>query len=385
MADNSTFSPRLARLIGFGLIGVAWALLLPVLLLLVLSYGIYSDLRASQRSHWTSGTWADVVAWQLYTAHYQPIWSSQMDSVDFDDPLVYVPRPGVSRLSAVEFDTTIHITPGRARAQPPAPADARFVVMAGDSFTMGVGAQDDETFSYVLQQTYGYHTVNTGVASYGTARELARLRKMGLLTGIDALVIQYCENDLSENEAYLKRPDGYFGYMQDAKQSWDMLHDYRPEKCTYWSVAANFFTLIRARIKAAGLWGGIELILAEKPVPFGRLSNRQSADLGGKRAADFLAVLAKFPELKDTPIVVTEMSAHAGYTGFIEALRELAKDHPNIIPVSIRYTASDFFRFDMHLNPQGNRTSAAQLDAALKPILAKRKPVVGAAALHPGY
>ena len=38
-----------------------------------------------------------------------------------------------------------------------------------------------------------------GVASYGTARELIRLEKSGLLEKIDTIILQYCNNDYHEN------------------------------------------------------------------------------------------------------------------------------------------------------------------------------------------
>jgi hypothetical protein len=37
------------------------------------------------------------------------------------------------------------------------------------------------------------------VSSYGTARELIRLEKSGLLAKVDTIIIQYCDNDLPEN------------------------------------------------------------------------------------------------------------------------------------------------------------------------------------------
>lgn len=58
---------------------------------------------------------------------------------------------------------------------------------------------DEETFAARLQALSGRPVYNLGVASYGTARELLRLEKSGLLDKVDTIILQYCNNDLSEN------------------------------------------------------------------------------------------------------------------------------------------------------------------------------------------
>jgi hypothetical protein len=50
-----------------------------------------------------------------------------------------------------------------------------------------------------LQTLSGRPVYNLGVASYGTARELIRLEKTGVLDKVDTVILQYCNNDLNEN------------------------------------------------------------------------------------------------------------------------------------------------------------------------------------------
>jgi hypothetical protein len=54
------------------------------------------------------------------------------------------------------------------RAQPPPVDDLatrELVVVTGDSFAMGWGVNDAETFSAVLQERYHHRTTNAGVSS----------------------------------------------------------------------------------------------------------------------------------------------------------------------------------------------------------------------------
>ena len=69
---------------------------------------------------------------------------------------------------------------------------------------MGWGVNDDETFSYILQNILKRQVYNLAVSSYGTAREIIRLNKTNLLRNSNTLIIQYHENDINENKDFHK-------------------------------------------------------------------------------------------------------------------------------------------------------------------------------------
>ena len=90
-------------------VGVGWpiaaiaVILLPFrplwgLGLFAMAYAIFADLRDPARSHLTGNCMPAVLAHQMFGAGIGPMWSAQPESAEFDRELVYVPKPGTSRL-----------------------------------------------------------------------------------------------------------------------------------------------------------------------------------------------------------------------------------------------------------------------------------------------
>ncbi|HCC48794.1 MAG TPA: hypothetical protein DEQ38_11865 [Elusimicrobia bacterium] len=78
------------------------------------------------------------------------------------------------------------------------------IVTLGDSHTMGWGVAQEDSYPQLLERRTGRRVLNMGVSSFGTARELEFLMRADL-RGLRYLVIQYNDNDLEENLAYLSR------------------------------------------------------------------------------------------------------------------------------------------------------------------------------------
>ena len=133
---------------------------------------------------------------------YRRIWQTQKDCIELDERLIYVPRIGSCRFSNAEFDTTLHFEKeGRIRnPMPERHVDIGLAVL-GDSYAMGWGVNDPETFANVLQGELNRPVYNLAVSSYGTVRELLRLQQSGLIDRVDTILIQYAANDFAENAA----------------------------------------------------------------------------------------------------------------------------------------------------------------------------------------
>jgi hypothetical protein len=114
-----------------------------------------------------------------------------------DPDLIYKPANGTCTFDDIEFKTTLSFT-DEGRNTGPKP-DGSGIAIIGDSHAMGWGVNDLETFAAHLQTLSGRPVYNLGVASYGTTRELIRLEKSGVLDKVDTVIIQYCNNDKSEN------------------------------------------------------------------------------------------------------------------------------------------------------------------------------------------
>lgn len=90
----------------------------------------------------------------------------------------------------------------------PKPAGTRRVLMIGDSFTFGMGVDNDRTASSRLQGALRIvcgdpriEVINAGVPSYGTSQELKTLEKFGLPLEPDVVVLGVVSNDLDDNLA----------------------------------------------------------------------------------------------------------------------------------------------------------------------------------------
>jgi lysophospholipase L1-like esterase len=85
------------------------------------------------------------------------------------------------------------------------------VLVLGDSFAYGVGVENDETFSAVLEQMEPrLQVLNAGVNGYGTAQELLFLVEKGTDFSPDLVIVSFFWNDVANS---YKRP-----FAQEAPQ-----------------------------------------------------------------------------------------------------------------------------------------------------------------------
>lgn len=140
----------------------------------------------------------------FYELGFRNIWQRNQDCVTYDDLLVYKPASGKCRFTNPEFDTVLTFNDREGRLIPGETTNLHgpAIAVVGDSFAMGWGVQDDETFAAVLQRETGRRVYNLAVSSYGTSRELLRFVRSGLFEEVDTIIIQYCDNDLGENRAF---------------------------------------------------------------------------------------------------------------------------------------------------------------------------------------
>jgi hypothetical protein len=139
----------------------------------------------------------------VYFGGARRVWQHNPDCVSYDNDLLYKPKIGECTFADAEFHTTLNFDEhGRIHRNN---SDKEGIAVIGDSFAMGYGVNDSETFAAYLEEIVDRPVYNLGVSSYGTYRELVRLEKSGLLNRIDTIVIQYCENDLLENIEKLSR------------------------------------------------------------------------------------------------------------------------------------------------------------------------------------
>lgn len=115
-----------------------------------------------------------------------------------------------SKLQRAEFQTLISTNRfgmrGRDLAQQKAPGTYR-ILMLGDSFTMGKGVEDNETFSVLLEHRLNkrgrrVEVLNGGVVSYSPALSYLALRENLAKLDPDLVVLNFDMSDLVQEEAY---------------------------------------------------------------------------------------------------------------------------------------------------------------------------------------
>src|SRR6185436_4804305 len=93
------------------------------------------------------------------------------------------------------------------------------VICLGDSYTMGWGVQQQESFPQRLARISGLKVLNAGMSSFGTVRELRKLQTLDT-ANCQWIVLQYCDNDVEETKPYV---DNKFSLKTSSKPTYDSL------------------------------------------------------------------------------------------------------------------------------------------------------------------
>ena len=74
------------------------------------------------------------------------------------------------------------------------------ILVLGDSFAWGVGVENDETFSAVLERLDPrFEVINTGTNGYGTSQQLRLLEEEGLALDPDIVIVAFFWNDVANS------------------------------------------------------------------------------------------------------------------------------------------------------------------------------------------
>jgi lysophospholipase L1-like esterase len=294
-----------------------------------------------------------------------------------------------------EFQTTVlHDSRGyRSRevgdAKPPGRTR---VLVLGDSFTWGVGVENDQTFSARLQTADPrLEVINTGVNGYGTSQELRLLVEEGLALRPDIVLLVFFWNDVPNS---FKRPipayslvEGALVYTPPAVATDDepeaAVASHRGQKLLARSYAYRFASdrlkLLRYRVKTAL---GIPLeepdfLRAEEFERAWALERALLAELDREcRAHGARFAIVAIPEQiqvePETPVigldprdydVQEKLRAFGRQTGVpvIDLLPALRDEHA-------RTRAPLYYQWDRHLNVRGHEIVAAEVLPALREL-----------------
>ncbi len=292
-----------------------------------------------------------------YDVYNFRIMQYEKDAIAFDDQLLYTLKPNAKIIFRnAEFNTPVIINKNGFRDDDASSAGPEIICL-GDSFTMGWGVNESQSFPDILEKETGAKVLNTGTPSYGTARELMLLKRLDT-SNLKYIIIQYCSNDLEENLSFLNNnyklaltPASVF---KSTMRSYELDRKYFPGK--------NLLLITQLLMKHQ----------VNKIHPFFKLSGQPYSEEfdGREHAAAFLKILMRFrEEYKNVKIIVTNVDASKYRDNeFIDELNRMIGDmdvekRKDIIFVNTLkdLNSGDYFILDYHINSSGHRKVANKL------------------------
>jgi lysophospholipase L1-like esterase len=255
---------------------------------------------------------------------YRKIWQTQKECVEFDEDLIFKPKNGKCFFNNPEFFTELNFDSSGRVSGNNFDNNDKGIAVIGDSHAMGWGVNDNETFSSLLEKKINRRVYNLAVSGYATERELIRLEKSNLLSKIDTIIIQYCNNDYHENLA-----------SNNKKNRTDIKFD------ELLSEKMSFFKRFRKAIRYSLV------------IPFEVINEKKDKLDWSYHENGFNEVLKKYSFLKDKKIIVI-YSNGIGFN-FYNFPDGYSKQFSNMKYLNINYDDKDFFILDGHLNSLGHK------------------------------
>ena len=286
---------------------------------------------------------------------------SEIDLIQFnpacaqwDSELSYTLRPGTCTLSNPGHSNDYRINTLGVRDDEESLKQPDVVVL-GDSHTMGLGVEQDETYASQLEKLLNLKVLNAGVSSYGTARELGMLQRVDR-SRARFLLIQYCSNDFEENREFIDsggklpaRDREWFDTQVEGSKS---SRRYYPGKFT-----DSLLWLVSERLQLSAN-------------DFARLREAERSDQALKY---FLDVIERHPvDLSGMQIIIFQMESLN--EGIPSRLEQVLADYPNknrlsgaqFVDATAGFGPEYFIPLDGHMNALGHRRVAERLASVIR-------------------
>lgn len=290
---------------------------------------------------------------QHYSLVDRNIIQFDSNSSRFDSSKFYVLKPGQFEFNNREFDTKYSVNSAGFRD---GESDLNYpkIISIGDSYAMGWGVEQDSTYSEIIEGKTGISVLNTGISSYGTARELMTLKQLQI-DSLKTLIIQYCRNDHAENKEFIRNnfslPKRTEEYYNDIVFAQERTNSYYPLK--------HLVQFIKRKI-------GIETGNIEtKEATLTQFNSK--LDFVKFPEACFTAILDKIlnyiPKSTKVLVIIPDDKKAKFYSRLITHLQknDLAYERVEFIDLSDILKPSDFFILDEHCNNSGHKKIAQVL------------------------
>ncbi|MCF0062533.1 hypothetical protein MUK70_01735 [Dyadobacter chenwenxiniae] len=310
-------------------------------------------------------------------------WVNYRDVIQFNrqfssysPDLGYTLRPGSEGYHQdLEYKNKFSVNKSGLRDNNQALVDPK-IIFLGDSFTMGWGIDQDKTFAHLTGQMNAAKSLNAGVSSYGTFREMLMLSKLQR-DSCKVLVIQYCDNDLEENTARNAPGSSQepltLEKFQDVGIFNRLNEGYFPMRFTYFFVREK--DLFKRIFTSPGqVWQDSEMAftswISGQPMPGVKPLAIKSEAMVAEHTNQFFKILTKIRAIYGGQIIVLHLDGR--YTkpelinGFEAAGKKRQDSNLHFLRACDVLTAQDYYPVDGHLNEAGHYKIADELTRIIR-------------------
>lgn len=295
----------------------------------------------------------------IYTSGFMNCIQYDEEVSHFDQQLQYLLTPGSHEFNNVEFKTRVDVNSKGIRDSE-ANLQSPEMIFLGDSFTMGWGVDNEESYVREFERKTGKRVLNAGVSSFGTAREYMLFKHLPT-DSCKVLFIQYCENDLLENfmfyhkgERLAEEQELLEGYRKYVRINL-VVKNYYPFKHVYWVIRGlNAVRNLETRFRT---W--------QERLARAEIKEQTGPSFPTDHQPYVVKVLKALRDEYHGPIVFFHLDKQFSptlrnqLTQMIENNKEL-----NIFWLDTQaagLSAGDYFLLDMHLNEKGHQKLAKTL------------------------
>jgi hypothetical protein len=273
----------------------------------------------------------------------------------YDDSLFYTLRPGQCNYKNLEFDTSYQINSQGLRDDDKS-LDKPEIIVLGDSYAMGWGVEQDETFASLVEKSTGLKTLNTAISSYGTARQYLMLKRQDL-SNLKYIIIQYCANDHSENRVFTEAGNKLAitkesQYLKLVTKQEKKLKKRRPFRMS--SIVIR--ELVRDIKKSMGTKNS-------NPITLEKVSSKEEFD-------DLSIIINQIQELTNRGVEIILFEAHIGYDNLDSEIFNYYESNKmlnlKVFDSKEILNKEDYFIIDAHYNSSGHQKIANRITNIIK-------------------
>ena len=232
------------------------------------------------------------------------------------------------------------------------------IICLGDSYAMGWGIPQNETFAEILSTQSGKKILNAAISSYGTAREIKNLYRLDT-TNLKHIVLQYCRNDFIENKEFVE--SNYTLKISPEKKYISAVNTH------YWSKLwfpgkhfIGFCKLIASR-KLFGILNFNKSKTADSSLTDLHQTVLTFVDLLAHSSINFYKVKVFVVDLNEKGSLNNNFINEANTVIKSPEYKKIFNNNLIMVPVADLITENDYYILDAHMRVSGQRKIAKRL------------------------